>query len=98
MKLFIYVIYSNLTIDANVEVVQDDDEPADAPHWQPPHNVEYDPDIDDFPPHEPVMQPYEEELEREMKEQNSRGKVRFALSVYSISCQSTKYWFSRIFI
>ena len=82
------------TIDANVEVVQDDDEPADAPHWQPPHNVEYDPDIDDFPPHEPVMQPYEEELEREMKEQNSRGKVRFVLSrlrVYSISFESLLY-------
>ena len=82
------------TIDANVEVVQDDDEPADPPHWQPPHNVEYDPDIDDFPPHEPVMQPYEEELEREMKEQNSREKVQFVLSrlrVYSISFESLLY-------
>ena len=69
-------------IDAKVEVIQDgevyqqvDDEPSEIPHWKLPHNVEYDPEIDDFPPHEPILQPFEEELERAMKEQKELGKV-----------------------
>ena len=40
-----------------------------------PNDVEFDLEMDDFPPHEPIMQPFEEDYERDMREPKAREEV-----------------------
>ena len=43
--------------------------------------LEYDEEIDDYPPHEPILQPFEEQYEEEQKYEAERIKVHIYVSI-----------------